>query len=769
VNNAAQTNTNPDASKITVPVDGTSIPTGGTFDFLEIKDSNKNKIGFISFPPRRSGSVPVLMIYPRKENITNDETFKLGREEVIGKFSGIRMANKFLSWTNPQGQTADKNWIPDVTKVIGNLSKSPLESWFSKWCIVFANEPDTDFNQLTNQITEHLDSRAMTISSLNLTIFADSGYIDNSIMASLSESQPFPIKTLMLLEIYPSMEILKISKRIKSEGGQVYNVYDSQNFKTNITKNIIAGLSYSGSPFEETSIVSGSTTQSQLSNPILFFDSVTGATISATQYNTFFKTSASSYSPFPLIPYSSLPLTLIPGSSPSQFTQSTSVKFLNDLAFTYTTLAQDLLKEGVYVYDLSKDPVQNFTPIGLSAGWPEVKLINGNYILTTPTVAPEPVVAGSTASVSIPDINVKYVLSHLQQTNIDELPQLGFQIFYSDIEKIIGQSTQAGSASQPKVLLSGQFTFDVRRKGYFINDQLGEFKIIDKQEIDLFIRSNEEVYEEGPSPEFLEEAFVGEEEEFIAQLNSIDDEPTGPSFDESEGVFIWNTPEVVNPVAGEVDKSPVGKGPIVGSKLTNKAGTSMTNLAGHRLTNIPIDLQSYLRKNGYPGAKIGNNGVMRDLPGSAYPGYPEKYNPDRAYASLHGFGLAIDLKFDIPGFVWEGYKKGNPNLVKDPKLTKTIYNFVKGQGDITWGASWANSDPANGIVKGRGITEYHHFEIKADLIPKYWEPLKTELAKFGFKPTDLKSPGKGTNLHKLMIKLLGGDSFKLPFRETYPK
>jgi hypothetical protein len=592
----------------------------------------------------------------------------------------------------------------------------------------------------------------MNISSLNLTIFADSGYIDNSIMASLSESQPFPIKTLMLLEIYPSKEILKISKRIKSEGGQVYNVYDSQNFKTNITKNIIAGLSYSGSPFEETSIVSGSTTQSQLSNPILFFDSVTGATISATQYNTLFKTSASSYSPFPLIPYSSLPLTLIPGSSPSQFTQSTSVKFLNDLAFTYTTLAQDLLKEGVYVYDLSKDPVQNFTPIGLSAGWPEVKLINGNYILTTPTVAPEPVVAGSTASVSIPDINVKYVLSHLQQTNIDELPQLGFQIFYSDIEKIIGQSTQAGSASQPKVLLSGQFTFDVRRKGYFINDQLGEFKIIDKQEIDLFIRSNEEVYEEGPSPEFLEEAFVGQEEEFIAQLNSIDDEPTGPSDDESEGVFIGNTTtEVVNPVAGEVDKSPVGKGPILGSKLTNKAGTFMINLAGHRLTPILKDLQSYLNKNGYPGAKIGNNGVMRDLRGSAYPS-----SPARAAASLHGAGLAIDVTFNIPGFKWSGIGD-NGNLSKDANLTKVIANFVKGQGDITWGASWGKgSKPSEGVVFARGITEYHHFEIRSDLIPKYWEPVKDELAKFGFKPSDLKSPGRGGNLHKLMIKLLGG-------------
>jgi len=527
VNNAAQTNTNPEASKITSPVDGTSIPTGGTFDFSEISDSNKNKIGFISFPPRRNGSVPVLVIYPRKENVTNDENFKLGKEEVVGKFSGIRMANKFLSWTNPQGQTADKNWIPDVTKAIGSLSKSPLESWFSKWCIVFANEPDTDFTQLTNQTTEQLESRSMTISSLNLTIFADSGYIDNSIIKSLLGTPPFPIKTLMLLEVYPSKEILEISKKIKTGAGQVYNVYDSQKFKTNITKNIVAGLSYSGPPFEETSTVSNSTTQSQLSNPILFFDSVTSATISATQYNSLFGTSASSYSPFPLIPYSSLPFSLIPGSSPSQFTQSTSVKFLNDLTFTYTTLPQDLLKEGAYVYDLSKDPLRNFTSIGASAGWPEVKLINGDYILTTPTVTPGPVVGGtgstatpSTASSPIPEINVKYVVSHLQQRNIDDFPQLGFQIFYSDIEKIIGQSIQAGTPLPPKVLLSGQFTFDVRKKGYLINDQLGELKIIDKQEIDLFIGASEEVYEEGPSPEYVEEEFKGEAESIIAIIES---------------------------------------------------------------------------------------------------------------------------------------------------------------------------------------------------------------------------------------------------------
>ena len=113
------------------------------------------------------------------------------------------------------------------------------------------------------------------------------------------------------------------------------------------------------------------------------------------------------------------------------------------------------------------------------------------------------------------------------------------------------------------------------------------------------------------------------------------------------------------------------------------------------------------------------------------------------------------MTFNIPGFSWKSIYD-NGNLAKDPKLTKVINNFVKGQGDITWGASWAKSKPAEGIVIGRGIDEYHHFEIKADQIPKYWEPLKTELAKFGFKPTDLKSPGKGSNLHKLMLKLMGG-------------
>ena len=770
VNNTSQTNTNPRASKITTPVDGTSIPTGGSFDFFKIKDSNKSDIGFISFPPRRNGSVPVLLIYPKSQNLIADETFKLGKEEVTGKFSGIRMANKFLSWTNPQGQTADKNWIPDVTKVIGNLSKSPLESWFSKWCIVFANEPTTDFTQLTNQITEQLDYRAMTISSLNLTIFADSGYIDNTIIRSLTgPTLPFPIKTLMLLETYPSSDILEISKKIKKSGGQVYNVYNSQNFKTNITKNIIAGLSYSGPPFEETSIASTSITQSQLTSPILFFDSVTSATISATQYNSVFGTSASTYSPFPLIPYNSMPLTLIPGSSPSQYEQSTEIKFIGDLTFTFTSLPQDLLKEGAYVYDLSKDPVANFASIGASAGWPEVKLVNSEYRLTTPTVTPGPVISGSgssastaspsvatpsTATPSIPDVSVKYVLSHLQQPEINDIPQFGFQIFYSDIEKNIGQSAEGGSFSQPKILLSGQFTFDVRKKGFLINDQLGEFKIIDKQEIDLFV-STKDLYEGFElSPEYLEDEFRGSDEEILA---AFDDEPFGPSEDdfnpepgspstESSNPPGATTPSDPNPVS--VGSSVVGPGPKAGSKLGRNGSAAMANLAGHRLKNVLTDLTSYLNANGYAGAKIGNNGVTRGLKDSAYPN-----SPARATASLHGAGLAIDVLFTIPGKSWKSIYD-NENLASDPKLTKTIMNWVKTQGDLTWGAEFDNSKPSEGSVSGRGITEYHHFEIKSSLIPKYWEPYKDDLANYGFKPSELNRCGKGSKLHKLMLALM---------------
>jgi hypothetical protein len=223
------------------------------------------------------------------------------------------------------------------------------------------------------------------------------------------------------------------------------------------------------------------------------------------------------------------------------------------------------------------------------------------------------------------------------------------------------------------------------------------------------------------SPEYIENKYAGPDEEEIV-VNELDDAPDTPSTQTVEE-------EQANV---NVENSPVGPGPV-SSKILKKSGgnyyiiDSSQGLAGHRLKNIFNDLSKHLEANGYKGAKITSNGIMRDLKASTYPS-----NPDRAAGSLHGAGLAVDLKFSIPGFIWTSYSAHNINLASDAKLTKIIGNFVKAQGDITWGASWGKgSDPFNGIVKGRGITEYHHMEIRSKDIPKYWAPFKAEAEKAG--------------------------------------
>ena len=171
-------------------------------------------------------------------------------------------------------------------------------------------------------------------------------------------------------------------------------------------------------------------------------------------------------------------------------------------------------------------------------------------------------------------------------------------------------------------------------------------------------------------------------------------------------------------------------------------------IAGHRLVNIITDLQAYLRANGFPGTVLESNGIMRDLPAAA-----ATSNPKRVPGSLHGAGLAIDLKFNIPGFKWEGISD-NKNLAKSTKLSKAIYNWVISQGDITWGGQWGvnkGTKPEQGIIKGWGITEYHHFEIRASKIPQYWKPYQEDLAKLGFKPEKLNTTKE---LGKLYVKIL---------------
>lgn len=232
--------------------------------------------------------------------------------------------------------------------------------------------------------------------------------------------------------------------------------------------------------------------------------------------------------------------------------------------------------------------------------------------------------------------------------------------------------------------------------------------------------------------EYIESNFEGAEE----SVNEITDEPIPDSeiLEPSQSGYS-------NPIPSNTNLSTLIYKDSRNGKYYIK--DSWNGLAGDRLKRVINDLQSYLNKNGYPGTILKNNGVMRDLEASTYPG-----NPKRAIASLHGAGLAIDLKFSIPGKVWNSISD-NKNLASDTKLNKLIYAWVQSQGDLTWGGQWGKSKPGEGLVQGWGITEYHHFEIKASNISKYWEPYKDKIAEIGFdyKKLGIKV-GKGSELER---------------------
>jgi hypothetical protein len=280
--------------------------------------------------------------------------------------------------------------------------------------------------------------------------------------------------------------------------------------------------------------------------------------------------------------------------------------------------------------------------------------------------------------------------------------------------------------------------FNVEKSGIFSNSQFGELRTAKEETVvsDIpFIFGDEEDFSDVLlDDEFRESAFSGKEEE----LNEITDEPPGASPDEG--------------VDGDFVGLPLNPNSKLLSRVNNNYYIidSSNGLAGRRLRNIMSGLESYLSKQ-YPRTKIGFNGVMRDLASSTYPN-----NPNRAVASLHGAGLAIDVKFTIPGKVWNGIGD-NKNLANDKKLSKLIYDYVKSQGDITWGGQWGAEDgtkPESGIIKGRGIIEYHHFEISAGKILDYWNPFKEEIIQLGINFDKLNKVGRGSELEKLNKILL---------------
>ena len=192
------------------------------------------------------------------------------------------------------------------------------------------------------------------------------------------------------------------------------------------------------------------------------------------------------------------------------------------------------------------------------------------------------------------------------------------------------------------------------------------------------------------------------------------------------------------------------EGNLNGLLYTTSSGSKYligrNGLAGDRLKKIIPELQQYLNSNGYSGT-LSLDGVVRELNDAAITN-----DPDRQPGSLHGAGLAIDIKFNLDDKKWDSIKD-NKNLSIDTKLNKLIWDWVKSQGDIVWGGEWGGYNPEEGNVKGRGVTEYHHFELKPEVVSKYWQPHSTELSELGFDGNELNTPEQLLPLYQELLEI----------------
>jgi len=583
-------------------VDGTSTNTGGKFDFVTLKEC------FISVPPRRGGSVPVFIYYPKSEIFEKESektesqfTFNLEDEKISGTYSGIKLASRIIDFDNKLFKLNNNS----LDEQILNQTESPIKGWFKKYVKVFANSSYTDFNKLLSEVIVELESRSLLISSLNLFMYGESTSTDTPVMQQITNLAN-NIKTMTLMEPLPSQELVDISSKIKTAGGKVYYTYNPSLFNIDLTD--ITMISDNGTySFKNDNLGQGSVmfprdtitgfTPSLVSNPIAVNSGLTtsfwqldlpvsinkvganwelnyggniitkptlatGSTGSDVNLVPFLPGGAySGYSPRGLIysngqlihkgpqlpAGSSTNLSLFrsffgnisyedkewiltsagtasgTGSSVSVVSEELGITFSfrhkgikdNLVPFSYTKLSDDLIKSGAYVYDLSKDAEYNRNRAGgTSSGWPDLVQQPPTLVVATGTSASGLSASGQTSSISLTaSYTIRYLNLQNSQAdlNIEMTPQLALQIFSYDIEVAVGKSANPSLTPTQVPKIRGQFIFDVRYKGILKNDQLGEFKIIEKVEIDPFVPSTEDDLT-GLDPSFLEEAFEGTDE-----------------------------------------------------------------------------------------------------------------------------------------------------------------------------------------------------------------------------------------------------------------
>lgn len=578
-------------------VDGTSTSTGGNFDFVTLKEC------FISVPPRRGGSVPIFIYYPKNEvfetefeKTENLFKFNIGEDNVKGTHSGIKMAGRVIGFDN----TLFKLNNNKIDEQILAQTESPVKDWFKKYVNVFANHPYADFNKLVQEVVQEIEARALLPSSLNLFLYGESTSPDTPVMQEIPNLTA-NIKTLTLIESVPNSDLVSIATKIKASGGKVYYTYNPKLFNMDLSDiNMISDsgtFSFKNGTIGQSSIMFPNTKQigftpSVFTNPTVAASGLTtsfwnlelpisvnkvganweinyGGTIETKAILATGPTGSDNY----LLPF--LPGGLYAGYSPRGLIYSDGKivhkgpKITNDLSiyrnffsnisyedkewifsstgtasgtgssastvieelgvtfsfrhkglkdtlipFSYTKLSDDLIKAGAYVYDLSKDAEYNRNRSGgTGSGWPDLvqqppTLVTATGSSQSGTTASTGATVSATASFTIRYLSLQNTEPNL---NIEITPQLALQIFSYDIENIVGKSANPSQTPAQVPKIRGQFIFDVRYKGIFINDQLGEFKIIEKVEIDPFVPSTTDDVT-GLDPSFLEEAFAGEEE-----------------------------------------------------------------------------------------------------------------------------------------------------------------------------------------------------------------------------------------------------------------
>lgn len=590
-------------------VDGTSIDTGGKFDFVTLKES------FISIPPRRGGSVPIFIYYPKNEIFESDYEktesqfkFELGDEKIVGTQSGIKFASRIVGFDNKLFKLNNNK----VDEQILAQTESPVKDWFKKYVNVFANNPSVDFNKLVQEVVQEIETRALLPSSLNLFMYGESTSPDTPVMQEIFNLTN-NIKTLTLFETIPSTELVDVATKIKAAGGKVYYTYNPNLFNLDLTD--VTMISNTGTySFKNDNLGLGSVmfpkssqvgfTPSLVTNPSVVNSGITTTfwqldlPISVTKNGANYELNyggqietkptlatgstgpdnylvpflpggtLSGYSPRGLIyvdgkivhkgpkittsavnlsefrslfsnlsyenkdwVFTTIGTASGTGSSVSTIVEELGVTFsfkhrgLKDtlIPFSYTKMSDDLIKSGAYVYDLSKDAEYNRNRAGgTGSPWPDLIQQPPTPVAATGSsqsgLSASGQTVSATASFSIRYLNLQNLQSEL---GIDMTPQLALQIFSYDIENIVGKSANPGQTPTQIPKIRGQFIFDVRYKGILKNDQLGEFKIIEKVEINPFIQSTPDDLT-GLDPSFLEEAFSGEEETLDDDVPSDD-------------------------------------------------------------------------------------------------------------------------------------------------------------------------------------------------------------------------------------------------------